>query len=182
MKKAHHGRKARLLLSSAGQLRLVRVTFRCVRCGDSGFVADDRLGIEGRSSVEVQRLASLAAASWSHEISSQRLQALCGLSISENTIREIAQRHGAAMNAWQNSDPTACRAFREAEGQNEFTTGGTSVNTTDGWREMKLGIFSKRADGGPATPDEWADRSLPRPAARVAFCAIERSDRFGADV
>jgi len=167
------------VLTSAGELKFARVYFRCVKCGAGGYAADDRLGIDGRYSVEVQRLASLAAASWSYDVSSQRLDELCGIRLSENTIREIAQQHGAAMNAWQNSDPQACRAFREADGQTEFSTDGTSVNTTGGWREMKLGIFSKRPDGQPAPPEQWADRILPRPVARVAFCAIERSDRFG---
>lgn len=166
-------------MTCAGELKVARVYFRCVVCCDGGYAADERLGVDGHCSVQVQRLASLAAASWSYEISSQRLSELCGLQISENTIREIAQQHGAAMNAWQNSDPQACREFREAEGEIEFTTDGSSVNTSGGWREMKLGIFSKRPDGEPATPEEWADRILPRPAARVAFCAIECSDRFG---
>ena len=61
----------------------------------------------------------------------------------------------------------------------EFTTDGTSVNTTDGWREMKLGIFSKRRRGESATPAEWDTRTLPRPHSRVCFAAIEKSDRFG---
>ena len=167
------------MVTSAGELRLSRVYFRCVRCGDGGYAADERLGLDGRYSIEVQRLAALAAASWSYDMASQRLQELCGLTLCENTIRRIAQQHGAAMNAWQHSDPVACREFREAAGQREFTTDGTSVNTTGGWREMKLGIFSKRPDGEPATPDQWSDRKLPPPAARVAFCAIERSERFG---
>jgi hypothetical protein len=127
----------------------------------------------------VQRLASLAAASWSYDISSQRLAELCGIRVSENTIRDIAQTHGAAMNDWQNTDPEAAREFREAKGEAEFTTDGTSVNTWGGWREMKVGVFAKRLAGEPATPDEWATRNLPKPVARVAFAAIERSDRFG---
>ncbi len=179
MNKAHHGRKARGVVTSAGELKLARAYFRCVKCGEGGYAADDRLGIDGRYSVEVQRMASLAAASWSYDISSQRLEELCGLRISENTIREIAQRHAAAMNAWQHSDPEACRPFREATGEMEFTTDGTSVNTTGGWREMKLGIFSKRKRGEAATPQQWSDRTLPAPESRVSFAAIERSDRFG---
>jgi hypothetical protein len=35
-----------------------------------------------------------------------------------------------------------------------FTTDGTSANTTEGWREMKRGMFSKRQRGEPATPAE----------------------------
>lgn len=61
----------------------------------------------------------------------------------------------------------------------EFTTDGTWVNTTEGWREMKVGIFSKRERGVPATPDEWDTRVLPPPQVRVAFAAIEDSQAFG---
>ena len=167
------------MVTSAGELKVVRVYFRCVKCRAGGFTADERLGIDGRFSIAVQRLASLAAASWSYSVSSQRLAELCGLKISENTIREIAQTHGAAMNTWQNTDPQAAREFRETAGEPEFTTDGTSVNTTDGWREMKVGVFAKRPEGEAATTEEWATRSLPAPSARVAFAAIERSERFG---
>jgi len=79
------------VVTSAGELKLTRVYFRCVKCCEGGYATDDRLGIDGRYSVEVQRLVSLAAASWSYDISSQRLDELCGIGISENTIREIAQ-------------------------------------------------------------------------------------------
>jgi hypothetical protein len=150
-----------------------------VKCQDGGFAADGRLGVDGRYSVDVQRLVSLAGASWSYDISAQRLEELCGIRISENTVREIAQAHGAAMNAWQNTAPEAAQEFRGADGDTEFTTDGTSVNTFDGWREMKVGVFAKRLAGEPATVEEWATRTLPSPVARVAFAAVERSDRFG---
>ena len=166
-------------MSTPGELRLSRIYLKCARCAVGGYAADSRLGIDGRYSVGTQRLASLAAASWSYDISSERLEELCGLQMSDNTIRDIAQRHGAAMNAWQNSDPQACREFREADGQIEFTTDGTSVNTKESWREMKVAIFSRRPAGNAATPEEWATRSLPALESRVAFAAIETSDRFG---
>jgi hypothetical protein len=151
-----------------------------VKCTNGGFAADDRLGIDGRYSAGAQRLASLAAASWSYDVSSGRLEELCGLRITDNTIRAIAQKHGAAMNAWAGSDPQACREFRDTPtGEIEFTTDGTCVNTTAGWREMKVAIFSKRPLGEAATPEEWATRKLPAPCSRVAFAAIECSDRFG---
>ena len=166
-------------MTTAGELELSRIYFRCVKCGDGGYAADERLGIGGRYSYGVQRLACLAAASWSYDISSDRLAEFCGIRIGDTTIREIADRHGTAMNAWQHTDPQAAREFRAAAGDIEFTTDGTCVNTTGGWREMKLGIFSKRPPGEPATPAEWSQRTLPAPQARVAFAAIERSDRFG---
>ena len=58
------------------------------------------------------------------------------------------------MLEWQRTEPEALREFHTAKGDVEFTTDGTSVNTTEGWREVKLGIFSKRDRAKPATPSE----------------------------
>lgn len=44
---------------------------------------------------------------------------------------------------------------------------------------MKIGIFSKRDVGEPATPEDWDSRSLPAPKVRIAFAAIEQSEDFG---
>jgi len=121
----------------------------------------------------------LAASSWSYDISSDRLEDFCGLKISDTTIRRVAQEHGTAANEWLRSDPEAVREFREQTGDTEFTTDGTCVNTTKGWREMKVAIFSKRDRGESASIEEWATRFLPAPKTRIAFAAIESSDRFG---
>ncbi len=60
----------------------------------------------------------------------------------------------------------ACGCTGVLPGDIEFTTDGTNVNTTERWREVKLGIVSKRDRAEPATPDEWGDRKLP-PAENV---------------
>ncbi|MGD9857558.1 MAG: hypothetical protein AB7U20_21660, partial [Planctomycetaceae bacterium] len=65
----------------------------------------------------------------------------------------------AQANAWMRSEPDAAREFREARGDVEFTTGGACVQTTSGWREMKVGISRIRPTrtssvmrtGGPNT-------------------------------
>lgn len=152
---------------------------RCVKCQTGGYVADERLGLAGRYSPNAQRLICLAAGSWSYDLSSQRLEELCGLQVADTTIREIAQRHGAQANAWLREEPLAVQEFREATGDVEFTTDGTCVNTTEGWREMKVGIFSKRERGEPALPADWDSRQLPAPQTRIAFAAIEDSGQFG---
>ena len=69
------------------------------------------------------------------------MEEFCGLKISDTTIRRVAQEHGATINEWLRNDPEAVREFREETGDTEFTTDGTCVNTTEGWREMKVGIF-----------------------------------------
>lgn len=68
--------------------------------------------------------------------------------------------------------------FDAAEGELEFTTDGTCVNTHDGWKEMRIGIFAKRELGSAATPEEWGTRHLPRPHVSIAFAAIEEKDVF----
>src|SRR4051812_2449714 len=84
------------------------------------------------------------------------------------------------MRAWQRDDPGAGAAFREAEGDVEFQTDGTSVNTAGGWREMRLSIFAKRGRGEPVTDlDAWGDQRLPAPTARVAAAGIRTSDALG---
>ncbi len=166
-------------MTPAGEVRVSRVYFRCSACTEGNYVLDERLGIDGRYSPHVQRMICLSAASWSFDMASDRLAELCGVRVCNTTIRNIAQRHGAAMLTWQREDAEAVREFREATGEVEFTTDGTCVNTTDGWREMKVAIFSKRQAGEPATPQEWCTRTLPKPHVRVCFAAIEKSERFG---
>lgn len=158
---------------------MVRVYFRCPKCTLGGFALDERLGLSGRYSPRAQRMICLAGASWSFDVAAQRLEELCGLRVSDTTIREVSQQHGAAMQCWQREAWLAVQEFREADGEIEFTTDGTCVNTTRGWREMKLGIFSKRQRGEPATAEAWATRELPAPQARIAFAAIEKSSSFG---
>ena len=166
-------------MTQSGEITVSRIYLRCVKCGGGGYPVDERLGIEGRYSKQAQRLICLAAASWSYDISSDRLREFCGLSVSDTTIREVSQEHGAKAQEWLRSDPVAVQEFRESKGDIEFTADGTCVNTREGWREMKVGIFSKRERGESTTPDKWDSRNLPKPHTRIAFAAIEASDSFG---
>jgi hypothetical protein len=143
-----------VITTAAGDVRLSRVYLECPACLNGGYPLDERLGIAGRYSRQAQRLICLAAASWSYDVSAERLAELCGLTVSDTTIRELAQQHGAAANAWLREEPAAVAPFRAATGAAEFTTDGTCVNTRDGWREMKVGLFCKRDPGAPATADE----------------------------
>lgn len=158
---------------------LRRRYLRCpAGCGGT-FPLDERLGVKGYVSWQAQRLLSLAAASWSYDQAAEHLHAFCGLRVSDTTIRALAQEHGGHMRRWQHQEPAAAAAFRRAPGEAEFATDGTCVNTTQGWREMRLGVFAKRRRGKPQTVARWEERHLPRPAARVAFAGLVRADSFG---
>ena len=85
------------------------------------------------------------------------------------------------MADWLHADPAAGPAtgFAGAAGDIEFQTDGTMVNTWEGWREMRLGIFARRQRGRPASAAEWDRRRLPAPHARVTFAAVETAEKFG---
>src|SRR5262249_27323648 len=71
--------------------------------------------------------------------------------------------------------------FAAAAGDVEFQTDGTSVNTTEGWREMRLSVFAKRRRGEPVTDlDDWDDQRLPAPTARGAVAGHRTRGALGA--
>ena len=48
----------------------------------------------------------------------------------------------------------------------------------DDWREMRVGIFSKRKEGEPASAENWDSRELPAPHVRRAIASVEMAERF----
>jgi hypothetical protein len=151
----------------------------CPACGRGAFPRDSWLGLDGFLSPQAQRLVALAAASWSLGRSAQLLAEFCGLQVCDNTIRDWAGDAGRALREWQRADPAPGRAFAAAAGDIEFTTDGTFINTTDGWREMRLGIFARRQRGAAAAPREWDTRPWPAPAVRVLFGGLWTAEPFG---
>jgi hypothetical protein len=140
--------------------------------------ADAPLGLEVGYTLGARRLAVFAGTHWSFEKSSCHLKEFCGVHLSDNTIRQLCDEESPKMEDWQNNNATSHRPFMEANGETEFTTDGTCVNTTEGWKEMRIGIFSRRECGPPASPSEWGTRHLPRPHVSIAFAAIEEKDVF----
>jgi hypothetical protein len=167
------------VLTAAGPVRLRRVYLVCRQCKLRVHPGDGRLGVTGPASPQAQRLLCLAGTSWSFDSAAKHLREFCGLSVSDNWIREVCQQRAAQMEAWQTTAGQARLPFRQAHGDVEFTTDGTSVNTREGWREMRRGIFSRRLRGEPASVADWDHRQLPAPRVRVAFAAIENSEQFG---
>jgi hypothetical protein len=136
--------------------------------------------VVGFVSPQAQRLLCLAGTSWSFDRASAHLKEFCGLSACDNTIRNVCDGHGGAMRDWQRDEPKAGEPFRAAGGDVEFQTDGTCVNTTGGWREMRLSIFAKRHRGRPARgPRDWEQRDLPAPHVRVIQAAIRTGDQLG---
>lgn len=161
-------------------MTLRRVYFTCRRCRGHARPLDDRLGLEGLVSPHAQRVLCAVGAEWSFERCARYLRDVAGPVVCDNTVRAACDRRGGLMRAWQRDDPGASRAFREAKGDVEFQTDGTCVNTTGGWREVRLSIFAKRRRGTPVSDlDAWDDQRLPTPHARVAAAAVRTSAALG---
>jgi hypothetical protein len=136
------------------------------------------VGIEDDYTVGLRDLAVYCAAEGSFAKAEQRLKKLCGISISENTIKMLCDKESVKIEQWQKTDPRVTLPFQHSYGELEFTTDGTMVNTLAGWREVCIGIFSRRELGRFALPQEWETRHLPRPHISVAFAAMEDKDTF----
>lgn len=161
-------------------MKLSRVYFGCRRCRLGWHGADARLGVSGGRTRQATRMLCLAGASWSFASASAYLAELCGLKASAGTVRSVCQQEAPRIEAWQAHSPAASETYRKTPGVDEFQTDGTCINTTAGWKEMRVGVFAKRTPGAAATPDQWSTRKLPAPGARVAFAALEDHETFAA--
>lgn len=142
------------------------------------YAADARLGIAGGQTRQARRLLCLAGTSWSFASARANLREMSGLRVAANTVRNVCQTEARHVEQWQANAPQAAAEYANSSGEIEFYTDGTCVNTTEGWKEMRLGVFTKRPLGAAARPDQWDQRTLPSPTARHVFAAIESADAF----
>jgi hypothetical protein len=159
---------------------LRRVYFDCRFCAQGEYAADGRLGVHSGQTRPALRLLCLAGTSWSFAASSAHLREFCGLEVAAGTVRNVCQAEAAEVERWQANAPQAADPFAKSSGEIDFFTDGTCVNTMQGWKEMRLAVFTKRKLGAAATPDQWDQRRLPAVEASHAFAAIESADAFAA--
>jgi hypothetical protein len=161
-----------------GVVEVTRTYFVCASCRDSGCPLDERLGIKRYVSPEALRLICLAGGSWSFDCASSNLREFSGIEVSDELIRQTTLQEGPKIAAFAASAPAAVETFAAAAGEAEFETDATKVNTTEGWRDAKIGIFAKRPRGPAVETSQWAERQLPKPTARFAFAEIADSETF----
>jgi hypothetical protein len=165
------------MITALGRSELLRTYFACPGCGQGGAHVDRLLGLDGFLTRQATRLVCLTGGQVSFAAAAKMLAGCCGWAVSDETIRLACQAEAGRIAGFH-ATPAAGAAFAEAVGDVEFQLDATKVNTTGGWRDMKIGIFARRMPGEPATAAEWDTRTLPAPTARVAFAAIEPIERF----
>ena len=123
----------------------------------------------------------MAGASWAFGTASRHLKGFCGVAVSGEFIRNVSRAAGKKLTAWMDQSPAAVAPFHRAKGDVEFETDATTVNTTAGWKDAKIGIFAKRERGESVETKQWDDRKLPAPTARFAFARIAECHDFAAN-
>ncbi len=167
-------------MTAIGRISVRRAYFTCAGCGTGEYAADRWIGLEGALSRQGRRVICWAGGRASFAEAAASLQEIGGWTVSDETIRHACLGESKAMAAWRADSGRACEDFHAADGRAEFQSDAARVNTDTGWRDVKIGIFAKRATGKPSTSEDFADRALPLPTARVAFVGLESSDVFGA--
>ena len=168
------------LLTVVGEIDLSRRYYMCGACGASCLPLDQWSGlVPGMSTPAARRMLSLAGMSWSFDTASDHLLELCLLKVSNDTIRVVSEEEGKAAQQWIAKSDRPGKLFKQGKGEQEFYTDGVTVNTTEGWRDLRLNVMDKRESALPATVDQWKDRVLPEPSVRIAWASLAACQQQG---
>lgn len=178
------------LLSTVGTMNVGRRYYACRSCGRTYTPWDDWAGV-GRIQVteHARRTIVTVSTAWSFDRASAKLAEVCSMKVSDDTIERVCQDEGERARKWLRGDGgdgdrskgnELVKEFTRAKGEPEFYSDGLKVNTTGGWREMRLNLLQKRERAAPAAPGQWKDRVLPEASVRLASCAIADSRLTGA--
>jgi len=128
-----------------------------------------------------QRMAVLAGARDSFARAEVMLRELAGWELDDEVIRQLTHAAARRLNAGRAGRRDDER-FARAEGFVEVQIDAGKVNTTTGWRDIKLCAVCKRKRGKAATPQKWSDRVLPAPTIRTVVACVEEASDFAARV
>jgi hypothetical protein len=152
--------------------------FACVGCCLNGYRVDATMGMAGYLSPRALRLASFAAADRSFDVAAGYLHEFCGVVVDGETLRSHVEQVAGTMTAWQASSTHVAESFQAATGEVELQMDAGKVNTTIGWRDLKVASFAKRPLGQATPIEDWAKRQLPKASARTMFAALEPIEAF----
>jgi len=167
-------------MSAVGSIRFTRRYWKCTCGADGSYAADTVLGVAGeRYTKAVQKHCCRLAADRSFASTSEYMHEMMGVDICPETVRQVVQGHGQQMARFQRQDTASEAAFRQAEGEVEFTTDAGKVNTREeGWKDLKIAVIAKRPAGRPTAPDAWKSQRLPPATMVLAFAMIATAREF----
>ncbi len=169
------------LLTTIGEVEIGRRYYACRHCGEKDTPWDEWAGLDAiQVTPHARKVIVTVSTVWSFDRAAAKLKDICHLNVSDDTIERVCQQEGEAARQWLRANQKTVEAFAKAPGEAEFYSDGLKVNTTGGWREMRLNLLQKRERATPVPPEKWNDRVLPEASVRLASCAIADSRLTGA--
>ena len=164
---------AKHLLTTVGGVEIGRRYYACRHCGQKRTPWDDWAGIDAiQVTPHARKVIVTVSTAWSFDRASVKLKDVCHMNVSDDTIERVCQHEGEEARQWLRANQRTARAFAQAPGEPEFYSDGLKLNTTGGWREMRVNLLQKRERATPAPAEKWKDRVLPEASVRLASCAI----------
>ena len=169
------------LLTTIGDVEIPRRYYACRGCNAKQTPWDNWAGMDRlQVTPHARKVIVVVSTAWSFDRSSQKLKEICHMNVSDDTIERVCQSEGEAARQWLRENQKATDSFKAAKGEVEFYSDGLKVNTTGGWREMRLNLLQKREKAMPVAPEKWNDRVLPEASVRLASCAMADCRLVGA--
>lgn len=167
-------------MTAIGDVTYTRRYWKCTCGADGAYAVDAVLGIEAeRYTKTVQKHCCRLAAETSFATTSEHMHEMLGVDLCPDTVRTMVEGHGKKMARFQATDTASEKAFQEAKGTVEFTIDAGKVNTREeGWKDLKIGVISKREAGEPTTVENWKKQRLPMATIVLAFALIAPSKEF----
>ena len=167
-------------MSAVGEVAFTRRYWKCTCGSDGGYAADELLGVDGlRYTKTVQKYCCRLAAETSFASTSEHMHEMLGVDLCSETVRTLVEGRGKQMARFQAEDTASEKAFQQAAGEVEFTTDAGKVNTREeGWKDLKIAVFSKREAGESTTPERWEKQRLPAATIVLAFAMIATAKEF----
>jgi len=161
------------LLTTIGHIQIGRRYYACRTCSAKQTPWDLWAGIDAlQVTPHARKVIVTVCTAWSFDRAHDKLQDICHINASDDTIERVCQHEGEEARKWLRENHRTVESFEQAPGEPEFYSDGLKINTTDGWREMRLNLLQKRERAAPAEPEQWKDRLLPEASVRLASCAI----------
>jgi hypothetical protein len=171
----------KLILTTIGHVEVSRRYYACRDCRATQLPWDGWAGLDAiQVTPHARKMITTVATVWSFDRASEKLKDICHMNVSDDTIERVCQHEGERVRRWLRGNEQTALAFEQAPGEPEIYSDGLKVNTTQGWREMRLNLLQKRERADPASPENWRDRVLPEASVRLASCAIADSRLVGA--
>lgn len=169
------------LLTTIGDIEIPRRYYACRGCMAKQTPWDDWAGVDAiQVTPHARKVIVTVSTAWSFDRASAKLKDICHMNVSDDTIERVCQHEGEEARKWLRVDRKTVETFGKAPGEPEFYSDGLKVNTTGGWREMRLNLLQKRERATSVGPEKWNDRVLPQASVRLASCAIADSRLTGA--